>query len=91
MTTRARRFQLVAVPLTVGILAAANTGWARMVMKPRSFAAPQFALEDTPVGGLTAAAVTPPYASSNAIASISDGQLKLGAVAIDEDLSLIHI
>lgn len=86
MTTRARRFQFVAVPLTLGFIAAASgTGWARMVMRPRGFAAPLFALEDTPVGGLAAAAETPAYASSNAIAAISDGQLQLGAVAIDED------
>ena len=93
MTTRAlRRLYLLALPLSVGAVVAATAQPVRArskigrhgISRHGSFS-PTFALEDAPIGGIRAAAATPAFASSNAIATISDGTLQLGAIAIDED------
>lgn len=88
MTTRSlRRLYLLAVPLCVGIVVAAavHPVRARSMVSRHGAAAPTFALEDAPIGGINAAVATPAFASSNAIAAIFDGTMQLGVIAIDED------
>ncbi len=88
MTTRGLgRVYLLAVPFTVGVVVATSAQPVKarsMISRPGGFA-PTFALEDFPIGGISAAAATPAFASSNAIAAIFDGTVQLGAIAIDED------
>ncbi|MBP9086589.1 MAG: c-type cytochrome [Kofleriaceae bacterium] len=74
------------MPLCVGAVVAATTQpvTARRPMSTPA-PAPTFELENASVGGLATAAATPGFASSNAIAAISDGTIQLGAIAIDED------
>jgi hypothetical protein len=82
-----RRLSLVVLPLTAGALALAtgSNSWGRMIMSRGQMSAPIFALENLAIGGMKSAADTPAYASSNTIATISDGNMAVGTIAIDED------